>query len=253
MSSHTDPTAAVLLIGNEILSGQVQDKNLAHIALRLQDIGIMIGEARVVPDVEEMIIDALNTLRHRYTYVFTTGGIGPTHDDITARCVAKAFGQEFVRNARAAELLSTNLSPNTNLEGRLRMAMMPKSARLLECQTTKAPGFAVENVYVMAGIPHIMHEMLEAALPELTRGKKREAFHIYARIPESRIAHDLEAIQNHFPMLEIGSYPKWDQEGPKGIELVIKGHDKKITQQAAEKVIAMLASYGVEPQWGVKR
>ncbi len=252
MTPNEIPSAAVLLIGNEILSGQVQDKNLAHIAGRLQDIGILVREARVIPDVEETIIATVNELRARYTYVFTTGGIGPTHDDITARCIAMAFNQAFVRNERAAELLSTNVTPQTNLEGRLRMAMMPEGARLLESTISKAPGFAVENVYVMAGIPHIMHEMLESAMPELKSAKKRDVVHIYARIPESRIAKDLEDIQNQHPMLEIGSYPKWDNEGPKGVEFVIKGYDGGIVNHATERILEMLKGYGAEPEVRIK-
>src|SRR5690242_11593114 len=167
-------TAAVLVIGDEILSGRTKDKNIGYIAEYLTAMGVDLREVRVVPDVESEIVDALNALRRRYTYVFTTGGIGPTHDDITADCVAKAFGVTIDHHPAAVDILKEHFSSRgVELnEARLRMARIPSGAELVENKLSKAPGFWIGNVIVMAGVPSIMQAMLDAVAPKLKTGQQ---------------------------------------------------------------------------------
>src|SRR5437762_12400297 len=166
------PTAAVLLIGDEILSGRTKDKNLGFIADYLTALGIDLKEARIVPDIEDEIVAAVNALRARYTYVFTTGGIGPTHDDITADAIAKAFGVPIAVDERAVAMLLERIPKADLNEARLRMARIPQGATLIPNSVSKAPGFSMGNVHVMAGVPSIMHAMLDALGPTLPTGKK---------------------------------------------------------------------------------
>jgi molybdenum cofactor synthesis domain-containing protein len=203
------PTAAVLLIGDEILSGRTKDRNLGFIADFLTTLGIDLVEARVVPDVEAEIVAALNALRARYTYVFTTGGIGPTHDDITADAVARAFGVAIDHDPRALEILlayfrKIGREPN---EARLRMARMPRGAVLIENPLSAAPGFQIANVFVMAGIPKVMQAMLETIAPRLAKGVPMQSRTVEFRGGEGDIATPLGDIQVRFPTVVIGSYP----------------------------------------------
>jgi molybdenum cofactor synthesis domain-containing protein len=234
------PTAAVLLIGDEILSGRTKDKNLGFIADYLAALGIDLKEARVVPDIEQEIVEALNALRARYTYVFTTGGIGPTHDDITADAVAKAFGVPIGHDPTAVDILLTwfeqiGREPN---EARMRMARIPVGATLIENRVSKAPGFQIGNVFVMAGIPKVMQAMMEEAAKRLTGGIPVRSVSITVEGGEGDIAQPLKAIQDRFPEVTIGSYPF---EGSHGFAatLVLRSRDDQALAASEREVKAM--------------
>jgi molybdenum cofactor synthesis domain-containing protein len=241
-------TAAVLVIGDEILSGRTQDTNTNYIAKFLGTLGIDLREARVVPDVEEEIVAALNALRARYTYVFTTGGIGPTHDDITADAIAKAFGVGIGYNEEALALLGARYkNPADFNESRRRMARVPDGADLIRNSVSIAPGFRIGNVFVMAGVPAIMRAMLENLMPHLERGAVVHAITISTRLPEGRIAAALGTIQEKFPGVSIGSYPFYREEGF-GVQLVARGRDSAEVEAAAQAIEAMLRGEGDTPE-----
>ncbi|GGF62150.1 molybdenum cofactor biosynthesis protein [Azorhizobium oxalatiphilum] len=233
-------TSALLVIGDEILSGRTKDKNIGHIAERLTEIGADLREVRVVPDVEEDIVDALNALRRRYTYVFTTGGIGPTHDDITADAVAKAFGVSIDVDPRAKAMLLQFIAEKDLNEARLRMARIPAGADLIANSVSKAPGFRIGNVIVMAGVPAIMHAMLEVVLPTLDTGPRMLSETVLANAKEGDIAAPLKAIAERFPGVSIGSYPFTSDTGP-NTNLVVRSRDPHALAAAREAVMAMVA------------
>ena len=242
-----NPTAAVLIIGNEILSGRTKDANLPHIAEKLGGIGIRLREARVVPDVEEEIIAALDALRARYSYVFTTGGIGPTHDDITSACVAKAFGVALERNPEAVARLERHYGDPSKLnEARLRMANIPAGATLVDNPISAAPGFQIGNVFVMAGVPNIMQAMLDGVLPRLQGGPALHARTVACELAEGRIAEDLGALQDRYPDLEIGSYPYF-RNGFFGVSLVLRGTDEPRLEAATEELAGIVRRLGGTP------
>lgn len=244
----TQPTAAVLIIGNEILSGRTQDVNLNHIARKLASIGVRMAEARVVPDIEGEIIDALNLLRKKYTYVFTTGGIGPTHDDITTDCVAKAFGVEVYEHPEARALLEAHYKPR-NIEltpARLRMARVPVGTELITNGVSGAPGFRLENVYVMAGIPNIMQAMLETVLPTLRHGPAYISKSVSGFVAESAVAEGLAAVAAKYPQLDIGSYP-WKREDRWGTSLVARGVDRAAVDAASAEIHALVIAIDPSP------
>ena len=234
-------TAAILVIGDEILSGRTKDRNIGSIADRCSAIGIDLREVRVVPDEEAEIVAALNALRSRYTYVFTTGGIGPTHDDITADSVAKAFGVGISEDPRAIELLLQRIKPEDLNEARRRMARIPHGAALIENSVSKAPGFWIGNVIVMAGVPSVMNAMLEAVTPKLANGAKTVAHNIAAgTLPEGAYAAPLGEIARAHPGLSIGSYPSF-RDGAFHNEIVVRGKDALAVEDAADQVGAMVA------------
>ena len=200
-------TAAYLMIGDEILSGRTEDKNLNFLALELGKMGIQLNEVRVVGDIEDEIILALNDLRQKYNYVFTTGGIGPTHDDITSLAVAKAFGDELIKNEEAHQILIKHYGQDDVNEARLKMAYVPSQAKLLDNPVSSAPGFMIENVIVMAGVPKIMQYMFAAVKTNLVGGSKKFSQELKINLTESKIAQDLEDLQNQFPNVSMGSYP----------------------------------------------
>ncbi|MFK7993015.1 MAG: competence/damage-inducible protein A [Granulosicoccus sp.] len=203
------PTAAVLLIGNELLSGRTQDINLSYIARRLQEKGIRVKQARIIPDNERTIVDSINELRAQHDYLFTTGGIGPTHDDITADCVAKAFGVELPINEEAERILNAYFREReieSNKE-RLRMARIPVGASLVDNPVSAAPGFRMDNVFVFAGVPRIMQAMLDSVLPELSEGTVMKNRTVTCNLGEGTIAAGLRTLQEQYPDVEIGSYP----------------------------------------------
>lgn len=243
----TSPTAAVLVIGNEVLSGRTKDANLSHIAATLAGIGVPVREARVVPDGEAEIIAALDALRHRYTYVFTTGGIGPTHDDITSACVAKAFGVALERNAEAVARLERHYNDPALLnEARLRMADIPAGAVLIDNPVSQAPGFRIGNVHVLAGVPRIMQAMLDGLLPKLQGGPAIHARTVSCSLGEGTIAKDLGDIQARFPTVDIGSYPYF-RNGFFGVSLVLRGTDESAVEAAAAEVAGMVTALGGTP------
>jgi molybdenum cofactor synthesis domain-containing protein len=232
-------TAAVLVIGDEILSGRTKDKNIGYIAEYLTNIGIDVREVRIVPDVEEEIVAALDALRHRYTYVFTTGGIGPTHDDITADCVAKAFGVPIDVDPRARAMLLTRIAEKDLNEARLRMARIPKCADLIVNKVSSAPGFRIGNVHVMAGVPMIMQAMLDEVAPTLKTGVRMLSESVRADLREGDIGGPLGAIAKAHPDVMIGSYPFQD-EGRPNTNVVIRSRDPQKLAAARAAVEAML-------------
>ena len=222
MSKNTSPNAAILIIGNEILSGRTKDLNSSYLAQRLLSIGISVGEIRVVSDKKAAIIAALNTLRERYDYVFTSGGIGPTHDDITSDCVAEAFGVSLRINDEAKKILiSYYAKENTELnQARLRMARIPTGAFLIENPISKAPGFQISNVFVLAGVPKIFQAMVEKILQKLACEKPIISKTVTKDKPEGEIAEKLAQIASRFPEVSIGSYP-FETNGIIGTNIVV--------------------------------
>lgn len=239
-------TAAVLVIGDEILSGRTQDTNTAYIAKYLLALGIDVREARVVPDVQDEIVASLNALRARYTYVFTTGGIGPTHDDITADAVAAAFGVGIDFHPEAVAMLAARYKPGEFNDMRRRMARIPDTATLVKNSVSTAPGFQIGNVFVMAGVPMIMRAMLEDIAPRLKRGVPVSVATVQMRLPEGRIAAGLARIQAEHPALAIGSYPFYREDGS-GVQVVVRGRDAGAVEQAAGAVEDLVRGEGAEP------
>jgi len=246
MSQSGAITAAVLVIGDEILSGRTQDTNSNSIAKFLGSLGIDLKEIRVVADIEAEIVAALNALRARYTYVFTTGGIGPTHDDITADAVARAFGVGIDYHPEALEMLAARFKPGEFNEMRRRMARIPTGASLVKNSVSTAPGFQIENVFVMAGVPMIMQAMLLELAPRLARGTVVHAVTISAAIGEGTIAAALAQLQREHATVAIGSYPAF---GPGGVsvQLVVRGRDVAEVEKAAQQIEEIVRAAGAEP------
>jgi molybdenum cofactor synthesis domain-containing protein len=239
-------SAAILVIGDEILSGRTKDKNIGHIAERLTASGIDLREVRVVPDIEAEIVAAVDALRARYTYLFTTGGIGPTHDDITADCIAKAMGVGIDVDDRAVAMLLQRMKREDLNEARLRMARIPHGAELIENPISRAPGFRIGNVVVMAGVPAIMQAMLDNVLPTLTSGQPTLSVTVEATgLPEGLYAAGLGRIASEFPSLSIGSYPSYAPSGFTN-QIVLRGRDAEALERAADEVRAMLAGLRIE-------
>jgi molybdenum cofactor synthesis domain-containing protein len=229
-------TAALLVIGDEILSGRTKDKNIGYVAEYLTGIGIDLREVRIVPDVEEEIVGAVNALRARFTYVFTTGGIGPTHDDITADCVAKAFGVPIDVDERARQMMLERYRPEDLNEARLRMARIPAGADLIENPISRAPGFRIGNVIVMAGVPSIMQAMLDNVSPTLQTGARMVVETIEAEnLPEGVYAAGLSGIAGDHPAVSIGSYPSFSPAGFRN-QIVVRGKDPQAVAAAADAV-----------------
>ncbi len=245
-SETTIVTAAVLIIGNEILSGRTQDTNLNFIALTLGEWGIRVAEARIIADDENEIVDSLNELRTKNDYVFTTGGIGPTHDDITASCIAKAFGVPLVEHEEIAALIRSREAPPDIMRSRLRMALVPEGAGLIANGTGGPPGFCIDNVYVMAGIPRVMQAMLPSLKSVLRGGDLVVSRSVSAFLAESEIADGLTAVQNDYPDLSLGSYP-FMKEGRYGTNLVVRGTDEQAIDAALRDVVAAIRKAGGEP------
>jgi molybdenum cofactor synthesis domain-containing protein len=239
-------TAALLVIGDEILSGRTKDKNIGYVAEYLTGLGIDLREVRVVPDVEEEIVAAVNALRSRYTYLFTTGGIGPTHDDITADCVAKAMGVPIDVDQRAVDMLLQRMRPEDLNEARLRMARIPQGADLVENPISRAPGFKIGNVIVMAGVPAIMQAMLDNVAPALVKGTPVISEAIEAPgLPEGLYAAGLGRIAENHPGLSIGSYPSYSPAGFTN-QIVVRGRDRAELDRAAGAIRGLLQELRAE-------
>ncbi|SDE29789.1 competence/damage-inducible protein A [Rhodospira trueperi] len=244
MTADTPPTAALIVIGNEILSGRTQDANVKYIAGRLSAMGIPLREVRVVPDEEAAIIKAVNTLRARETYVFTTGGIGPTHDDITAASIGAAFGLPVLRHPEAERVMRDAYGDDIT-EVRLRMASMPEGAALIENPASGAPGFRVGSVFVLAGVPSIMRAMFESLAPGLTGGPPILSRAVTATVRESEVAEALSAIQDRWPDVDLGSYP-WARGGQIGTTLVARGTDKAVLEAVVTDLCALIDGLGLD-------
>lgn len=224
-------TAAFLIIGDEILSGRTQDSNLNFLAKNLTELGIDLCEVRVVADAEQEIIDAVNTLRSKFDYVFTSGGIGPTHDDITAAAIAKAFRDKLVKSAEGERILIEHYGAENVNEARLKMAFVPSRSTLLDNPISSAPGFRIDNVFVMAGIPKIFQVMFFAAREELTIGKKMQSRELKTHFTESVIAKRLTELQHEFLQVAMGSYPF---DG--GTSLVFRSRDYEAMDEAVGRM-----------------
>jgi len=246
-SSDRRYTAALLIIGNEILSGRTKDANLPFLAETLNGWGIELVEARVVPDIEAEIVAAVNALRARVDYLFTTGGIGPTHDDITAASVARAFDVPLERHGEAVRRLQAHYGdPALLTEARLRMANVPQGGTLIDNPVSAAPGFQIGNVFVMAGVPKIMQAMLLGLEGRLTGGRPLLSRTVGAALPESQLAEDLARLQDRFPDIAIGSYPGFAGGRP-SLSIVLRGRDQAPLDRAAEAVAEAMRRLGAEP------
>ena len=231
------PTASMLVIGDELLSGRTQDANMHHLANKLTEIGINLSEARFIRDDAAVIVSNIVELSTKFDYLFTSGGIGPTHDDITTDCVAEAFGRQVSVRSDAFNILKKyydgkGIELN---EARLRMARIPEKADLIENLISGAPGYIIENVYVMAGVPRIFKSMLQTVLPNLKKGTPTLSISIKLYKGEGDIALELEQIVKAFSKLTFGSYP-FNENGIHGTNIVIRGKDKKLMIKAEEKV-----------------
>jgi len=246
----TNPTACLLIIGDEILSGRTQDAHLKFFGERLAALGIGLGEARVLPDVEARIVAALNEARDTYTYVFTTGGIGPTHDDITTPCVAKAFGRKVIRHPEAEKNLRAYYGDKTN-DARLRMAEVPDGpgVELIENHISVAPGYRIGNVFVMAGVPSVTRAMFDAVAPTLKGGAPVFSQSVDGHVREGDIAASLSAIQAEYPGVSIGSYP-FMRLDKLGTSIVARSTDKAAIAQVIARVAEVMRALGAQPVLG---
>ena len=242
-------TAALVVIGNEILSGRTKDVNVAYLARQLTALGIQLAEVRMVRDEERAIIAAVNTLRAAHTYVFTTGGIGPTHDDITCEAISRAFNLPY-RIHPEAERILVEFYKDTGRElneARMRMAYTPEGATLIDNPVSRAPGFRVENVHVLAGIPAVMRAMFESVAPTLKGGRAVKSREIAVLLGEGDVAARLEALQERYTALEIGSYP-FVRDNAYGTTLVLRGTDEDEIARAADELCTILRALGGEPE-----
>jgi molybdenum cofactor synthesis domain-containing protein len=225
MTKNIQVNAAILIIGNEILSGRTQDTNTNTIALWLNSIGVKVQEVRVIPDIESTIVKTVNALRKINNYVFTTGGIGPTHDDITAKSVSKAFGLKYEIHKEAFKMLEEYYKPGEFNEGRQKMAWMPRNSKLILNPTSGAPGFNIDNVFCLPGVPSILKSMLGGLKNQIVGGKTIISHTINLRTVESEIAKSLTVVQNNNKDVEIGSYPFF-QAGKLGVSIVMRSIDQ---------------------------
>ena len=245
-----NPTACLLVIGNEVLSGRTQDLNTKFLAARLGEIGLPLREVRVIPDLAETIITTVNEVRARFDQVFTTGGIGPTHDDITSECIAAAFGVPWEPHPEAWARMERHYKPGEFNAARQRMATMPRGAALIENAVSVAPGFTIGNVHVMAGVPRIMQSMFDWLAPRLPGGTPVAMRAVHAAgLLEGNVAEGLAAIQARYPGVDLGSYPYYRGSG-NGVALVAKGTDPAALEAAVGEVAQLIRAQGKEPVMG---
>jgi molybdenum cofactor synthesis domain-containing protein len=246
----TNPTACLLVIGNEVLSGRTRDANVQFLATRLGQIGIPLREVRIIPDVPATIIATVNETRENFDHVFTTGGIGPTHDDITSECVAAAFGVPWEPHPEAWARMERHYPPGEFNPARQRMATMPRGATLIDNAISIAPGYTIGNVHVLAGVPRIMQAMFESLAPTLEGGPPIASRAVHADgVMEGRIAEGLADIQRRWPTLDIGSYPYYRMGGG-GVALVAKGTEVADVEEAARAITVLLRAIGGKPVQG---
>ena len=245
MTKNTKVNAAILIIGNEILSGRTQDTNTSTLATWLNSIGVKVEEVRVIPDVEKTIVETLNTLRTTYDYVFTTGGIGPTHDDITAESVSKAFGLKYEIHKEAFKILAAYYKPGEFNKGRQKMVWMPENANLILNPTSGAPGFSVENVFCLPGVPSILKSMLGGLTNRIVGGKPILSLTISLRTVESEIANSLTKVQDQNQDVEIGSYPFF-QAGKLGVSIVIRSEDESRIDNCSSQILDFVNEKNIE-------
>ena len=245
MSENSKFNAAILIIGNEILSGRTQDTNTSTLATWLNSLGVKVSEVRVIPDVEETIISSVNLLRKQYTYVFTSGGIGPTHDDITSESVSKAFKLPYERHEEGYKILESYYKPGEFNDGRQKMAKMPTSANLILNPTSGAPGFYVENVFCLPGVPSILQSMIGGLNNVLIGGDPILNLTISLRTVESEIAKSITEIQNKNNDVEIGSYPFF-KAGKLGVSIVLRSANKKKLDECNSEILDFIKFKNIE-------
>jgi len=245
MTKNKKVNAAILIIGNEILSGRTQDTNTSTISLWLNSIGVKVQEVRVIPDIEKIIVVTIDALRKVNDYVFTTGGIGPTHDDITAESISKAFNLDYEINKEAFQILEEYYKPGEFNEGRQKMAWMPKDAKLILNPTSGAPGFNVENVFCLPGVPSILKSMLGGLKNEIVGGAPILSHTISLRTVESEIAKSLTNVQENHKDIEIGSYPFF-QAGKLGVSIVIRSEDQSQIDQCCSQILNFVNEKKIE-------
>jgi len=245
MTKNTKVNAAILIIGNEILSGRTQDTNTGTIALWLNSIGVKVNEVRVIPDIEITIIDTVNHLRKVTDYVFTTGGIGPTHDDITAQSISKAFNLQYEIHKEAFKILEAYYKIGEFNEGRQKMVWMPRNANLILNPTSGAPGFNVENVFCLPGVPSILKSMLGGLQNKIVGGKPILSHTISLRTVESEIAKSLTDVQDNNKDLEIGSYPFF-QAGKLGVSIVLRSEDQSKINKCSKEILSFIDEKKIE-------
>ncbi|MDA8890625.1 competence/damage-inducible protein A [Candidatus Pelagibacter sp.] len=245
MNKNTKVNAAILIIGNEILSGRTQDTNTSTLATWLNSIGVKVGEVRIIPDIEKIIVTTLNLLKSNYDYVFTTGGIGPTHDDITAESVSKTFGLKYQIHKEAFDILEAYYKPGEFNEGRQKMVWMPENANLILNPTSGAPGFNVENVFCLPGVPSILKSMLGGLTNKIVGGKPILSLTISLRTVESEIANSLTKVQDDNQDVEIGSYPFF-QAGKLGVSIVIRSEDQTKIDNCNSQVLEFVNKKKIE-------
>ena len=245
MSKKIKVNAAILIIGNEILSGRTQDTNTSTLAIWLNSIGVKVNEVRVIPDIEKKIIDTLNVLRKENNYVFTTGGIGPTHDDITAQSVSKAFGRKYKIHKEAFKILEAYYQPGEFNEGRQRMVWMPENAELILNPTSGAPGFSVENVFCLPGVPSIMKSMLGGLKNKIVGGDPILSHTISLRTVESEIANSLTKVQDKNKDVEIGSYPFF-HAGKLGVSIVLRSENQSKIDSCNSEILEFIKEKKIE-------
>ena len=245
MTKSTKVNAAILIIGNEILSGRTKDTNTSTLSIWLNSIGVKVEEVRVIPDVENTIVNAINLLRKNYDYVFTTGGIGPTHDDITAQSVSKAFGIKYEIHEEAFKILEKYYQPGEFNEGRQKMVWMPEKANLIINPTSGAPGFSVENVFCLPGVPSILKSMLGGLTNAIVGGEPIKSLTISLRTVESEIANSLTKVQNENKDVEIGSYPFF-HAGKLGVSIVIRSEDQLKIEKCNTQILKFVNEKKIE-------
>ena len=243
MSKKTN--AAILIIGNEILSGRTQDTNTSTLSLWLNSIGVKVEEVRVIPDIEKTIVDSVNSLRKVYDYIFTTGGIGPTHDDITAQSIAKAFNLKYEIHKEGYKILEKYYKPGEFNEGRQKMIWMPENAKLILNPTSGAPGFNVENVFCLPGVPSILKSMLGGLKNEIVGGEPILSLTVNLRTVESEIANSLTKVQDKNSDVEIGSYPFF-QAGKLGVSIVIRSEDQNKIDTCNSQILDFVKEKKIE-------
>ena len=245
MSENTKFNASILIIGNEILSGRTQDTNTSTLATWLNSLGVKVGEVRIIPDVEETIVSSVNLLRKNYNYVFTSGGIGPTHDDITSESVSKAFNLPYEKHEEGYKILEAYYKPGEFNDGRQKMIWMPRGANLILNPTSGAPGFYVENVFVLPGVPSILKSMLGGIKNKIVGGNPIISHTISLRTFESHIADSLTDVQNKYQDVEIGSYPFF-QAGKIGVSIVMISDDQNLINKCSSDVMSFVNDKKIE-------
>ena len=245
MNKNTQVNATIIIIGNEILSGRTQDTNTSTISLWLNSLGVKVQEVRVIPDIEDVIVKTINIVRKKNNYVFTTGGIGPTHDDITAKSISKAFNVKYEINKEAYNILENYYKPGEFNEGRQKMAWTPSSAKLILNPTSGAPGFIIDNVYCLPGVPSILESMLSGLKNEISGGKPIISHTINLKTVESEIAKPLTSVQDKNKDVEIGSYPFF-RAGKVGVSIVLRSDDKSKIKVCNSRILEFVNQKKIE-------